>query len=64
MSDIKVQNHGSIFTIIPLSESAKEWLDTNVDIPDHMRMGNLLCVNHRYIQAIVDAMVTEGFEVI
>uniref|UniRef100_A0A6M3LKC5 Uncharacterized protein n=1 Tax=viral metagenome TaxID=1070528 RepID=A0A6M3LKC5_9ZZZZ len=64
MSDVKVLNHGTIFTIQPLSEQAEDWINTNVEIPDHMRMGNILCIDHHYIETIVNAMVTEGFEVI
>jgi hypothetical protein len=42
MTDIQVENHGTIFLFRPLTDAGKEWIDTNTD---GMHFGNALASN-------------------
>ena len=60
--DFCVQNHGSIFLLIPNTEAAKEWI--NAHIPeDAPTIGPNIAVEHRYIGDIVDGIVKDGLTV-
>ena len=62
--DFEVQNHGSIFLLIPQTISARIWID------DHIGRDNgyqpyypTVVVEHRYIGAIAEGIVADGLEV-
>ena len=62
--DFEVQNHGSIFLLIPQTASARIWVD------DHIGKGNgyqphypTVVVEHRYIADIVAAIQNDGLAV-
>jgi len=62
MTDVLVTNHGSIFTFLPLSDAAEEWVAEQ--LPDDTPMlGNEYCVEHRYARDIADGMISDGLEV-
>jgi hypothetical protein len=59
--DFELQNHGSIFLLIPQSTSARIWID------DHIGKGNgyqphypTVVIEHRYIADIVEGIVADG----
>ncbi len=60
-SDFELQNHGSIFLLIPQTLSARVWID------DHIGRENgfqphypTVVVEHRYIADIVEGLVADG----
>ncbi len=62
--DFEVQNHGSIFLLIPQSTSARIWVD------DHIGRDNgyqpyypTVVVEHRYIADIVEGIQNDGLVV-
>jgi hypothetical protein len=62
--DFEVQNHGSIFLLVPQSISARVWID------DHIGRDNgfqpyypTVCVEHRYIADIVAGIQGDGLAV-
>ncbi len=62
--DFLVENHGSIFLLIPQTISARIWID------DHIGRDNgyqpyypTVVVEHRYIGAITEGIVADGLEV-
>ena len=61
-TDFSVLNQSSIFLLTPNSESAKEWVDENID-SEAMWWGNSVVVEHRYIKDIVDGLLNDGFTV-
>jgi hypothetical protein len=61
-TDFSVLNQSSIFLLTPNSESAKEWVDENID-SEAMWWGNSVVVEHRYIRDIVDGLLNDGFTV-
>jgi hypothetical protein len=59
-ADPTVGGGGSIYTLTPLSEAAREWINENVQAEDCMWLGHSLCVEHRYIADIVKGMRDAG----
>lgn len=60
--DLKVENHGTIFLLRPVSATGQEWVDEH--IPDDAQMlGNAVAVEHRYIEDIVIGAQSDGLVV-
>jgi hypothetical protein len=62
MSDFLVANHGSIFTLTPLTEPASVWIDEHIG-DGAQCWGAGIVVEHRYIGDIVEGIVNDGLEV-
>ena len=60
MPDFQVADHGSIITIRPLSEAARQWLDVNVVAEPWQWFGGALGVDHRFAGDIVAAITETG----
>lgn len=60
--DFWVQNHGSLFLLIPQTDAANQWVDDNLP-EDVTRFGRGIVVEHRYISDIVDGIRGDGLEV-
>ncbi len=63
-SDFELQNHGSIFLLIPQSTSARIWID------DHIGRDNgyqphypTVVIEHRYVADIVEGIRNDGLAV-
>jgi len=55
--DIQVQNYGSIFLFVPLTEAGEEWLRANTD---GTWFGGALAVEHRYARDLADGAIEDG----
>jgi len=62
MADVKIENHGSLVLIRPLTEAASDWLDENIS-EDAQHFGGAVVVEPRYVEAIVEGMQDDGLEV-
>jgi hypothetical protein len=62
MSDLIVNNHGSIFLLSPVTEAGEAWIDEHIP-QDAMTWGGAVVVEHRYIEAIVASALADGLEV-
>ncbi len=62
MADVKIENHGSLVLIRPLTEAASDWLDENIS-EDAQHFGGAVVVEPRYVEAIVEGMQNDGLEV-
>jgi hypothetical protein len=60
--DFKLENHGSLFLLQPLTSSAKEWMNQNlpVDSPETQFWNDAIVIEPRYVDAIVDEIVGDG----
>lgn len=58
----EIQNHGSLFLVVPQDEAAEEWL-REVTSPEAMWWAGGLVVEPRYIEDLVGGMLVEGWEV-
>lgn len=60
--DFEVNDEGTIVQIIPVSQTAKDWIDENVESEGWQWLGRALCIDHRYAEDIIDGMLSEGLE--
>ncbi len=60
--DFLCENHGSIFLLRPLSQSAHSWIEEHLP-PDAQWFGNGVVVEHRYIWAILEGIQNDGLAV-
>lgn len=58
MLDWYIIDEGSIVLFEPLTRTAREWLEDNVDEPWQW-LGNALAVDHRAAQDLYDAIVED-----
>ena len=61
-ADVKIENHGSLVLIRPLTEAGSDWLDENIS-EDAQHFGAAVVVEPRYVDAIVEGMQNDGLEV-
>ena len=62
MVDFKVENHGSIFLLQPLTPAARNWV--NAQLPeDALWFAGAVAVEHRFIADIVNGIQNDGLEV-
>jgi hypothetical protein len=60
--DFEVQNHGSVFLLFPLTNSASAWVEEHLP-EDVLLFGRGICVEHRYIAEIVAGIQRDGLAV-
>jgi hypothetical protein len=60
--DFRCENHGSIFLLYPVSESAKSWIEENLPSDAHW-FGSALAIEHRYIWPILQGIQNDGLTV-
>jgi len=53
-----IENHGSIVLVRPLTSDVSAWLGEHTD---GQWFGNALVVEPRYVEALVEGMIAEGF---
>jgi len=60
--DFKLENHGSLFLLQPLSSAAKKWMSQNlpVDSPKTQFWNEAIVIEPRYVSSIVDGIVGDG----
>lgn len=61
--DFRVTNLGSIWVIRPVSDNAKTFTKEHIEIEDWQVLGDAFGVDHRPAHALVNALLSEGFEV-
>lgn len=59
-TDARVENHGTIVLVRPLTEPALDWLSEHTD---GTWFGNALAVEHRYVSDLVAGLRDAGFAV-
>ena len=60
--DFKLENHGSLFLLRPLSTAAKDWMGEHlpVDDPETQFWGSAIVIEPRYLGPIVDGILADG----
>jgi hypothetical protein len=59
-ADFRLTYHGTISTITPLTDAAREWLEANVEIDPWQRFGPSIALEPRYVEYVAEAMTAEG----
>jgi hypothetical protein len=60
--DFRCDNHGSVFLLYPLSETAKSWIKDNLP-SDAQWFGNAVAVECRFIWPILEGIQIDGLAV-
>ena len=63
MTDFLIADHGSIITIRPASEAARQWLSENVVSEPWQWLDGALCVDPRCARDLIDEIAAAGFEI-
>ena len=61
-SDVNVLNYGSICLVHLLTPAAEEWVKCCID-EDAQSWGRALVVEPRYLEALLDGMLSDGISV-
>lgn len=59
--DFRVQSHGSVWTFEPLTEAAKAFTATDLDVQGWQWLGNAFGVDQRVANDLAMALEEEGF---
>lgn len=62
-ADFRIENHGSIFLVVPLTDEAQTWVEENVSSEGYQPYWPTVVVEHRYIGNLVDGIRIDGLEV-
>ena len=60
--DFICENHGSLFLLFPLSQSAQSWVEEHLPT-DVQWFGNAVVIEHRYVWAILEGIQNDGLAV-
>jgi len=60
--DFRCEDHGSIFLLYPLSQSAQSWIEEHLP-SDVQWLANAAVVEHRYVSAFLEGILNDGFSV-
>ena len=63
MSDFQIADRGTVFTIRPLNETARQWLDENVVSEPWQWVQGALCVETRFARDLIIEIEEAGFEI-
>lgn len=61
--DIRVDNHGSIMIVTPVTAAGKEWVDLHLNNSEMQRWAGGIVVEPRYLQDIIDGAEADGLVV-
>ena len=60
--DFICENHGSLFLLFPLSQSAQSWVEEHLPT-DVQWFGNAVVIEHRYVWTILEGIQNDGLAV-
>lgn len=60
--DFIVNNHGTLFTLHPLTPAAQEWIEEHLP-EDRMHWAGGVVIEHRFVQDIVAGIQADGLTV-
>ena len=55
--DVRIENHGSILLVHPLTDKARDWLTENTD---GQWFGSALSIEPRYVESLVEGLECGG----
>jgi hypothetical protein len=60
--DFRLENHGSLFLLLPLTPAAKDWMGEHLpmDNPETQFWGDAIVIEPRYVTSIVDGILGDG----
>jgi len=61
--DVRIDNHGSVMMVCPLTDAAREWVDDNVGLEPWQWLGPAFACEPRMVESLVEGMADDGLEV-
>ena len=61
--DIKIEQHGTVATLQPLTGAARQWVEANVITEPWQWLGGRLCIDPAYANDIAAGAVNDGLRV-
>ena len=62
--DVRISNQGTMWMFTPLTNTAKEWVEENLDLESWQKMGDSFAVDHRPAAALAEGMQEAGLIVV
>jgi len=53
----------TIYSLKPLTDEAKAWIEENTQSESYQWMGQVLCIEHRYAAKVVAGMTEAGLKI-
>ena len=63
MTDFQIADHGTVISVRPLNEAARQWLDENVVSEPWQWVQGALCVDTRFARDLVKDIEQAGFDI-
>jgi len=63
MTDFRVENHGSVVLLCPLTEGARAWVTEHLTHPETQHFGGAVVMEPRYVDDVVRGLVSDGLTV-
>ena len=63
MSDFQIADHGTVISVRPLNEAARQWLDENVVAEPWQWVEGALCVETRLARDLIIEIEQAGLEI-
>lgn len=63
MSDVRIEDHGSVALVRPLTRAGSDWLDVNVEAECWQWFGGALAVEPRFVETLFAGMDGDGLAV-
>jgi hypothetical protein len=60
VTDIIIENHGSVVLVRPITNTGHKWIDEHVDSEGWQWFGDALAVEPRYVGGLVEGAVNDG----
>jgi hypothetical protein len=61
--DFRCENHGSLFLLFPLTQSAHSWIENHLP-SEGQWFGNAVVIEHRFVWAILASIQDDGLAVV
>ena len=61
--DVRVEGHGSVALVRPMTVIAKEWIDGNVTLESWQWFGGAVAVDPRYLDDLLMGMMGDGLRI-
>ena len=58
--DVEIRNEGSIFTFTPVTKTAQDWINENVQTEGWQWLGKALCVDQHCAGPLAEGMASSG----
>src|ERR1017187_822643 len=63
MPDLRVDTHGTVVLLTPLTAKARRWIDDNVEIEPWQLFGDVIAIEPRYVSGLIAGAIQDGLEI-